>query len=49
MTVDLRGEYSIMQFVLQLGSDCEVIEPKELKTKVHQEILRMYEIYEKKD
>lgn len=49
LTVDLRGEYSIMQFILQLGSDCEVIEPKELKSKVHQEILKMKEIYGKKD
>jgi predicted DNA-binding transcriptional regulator YafY len=45
LTVDLRGEYSIMQFILQLGSDCEVIEPKELKAKVHSEIIRMSELY----
>lgn len=49
LTVDLRGEYSIMQFVLQLGSDCEVIEPKELKDKVTQEILKMNEIYKIKN
>lgn len=48
LSVDLRGEHSIMQFILQLGSDCEVIEPKELKGKVHQEIIRMTEIYSDK-
>jgi predicted DNA-binding transcriptional regulator YafY len=45
LSVDLRGEHSIMQFILQLGSDCEVIEPKELKVRVHQEIIKMTEIY----
>jgi predicted DNA-binding transcriptional regulator YafY len=45
LSVDLRGEHSIMQFVLQLGSDCEVIEPQELKNKVFQECKRMVKVY----
>jgi predicted DNA-binding transcriptional regulator YafY len=40
LTVDLRGEHSIMQFVLQLGSDCVVIEPQELKNRVFQEVVK---------
>jgi predicted DNA-binding transcriptional regulator YafY len=45
LSVDLRGEHSIMQFVLQLGSDCEVIEPQVLKNKVFQECKRMVKVY----
>jgi predicted DNA-binding transcriptional regulator YafY len=47
LIVDLRGEHSIMQFILQLGSDCKVIEPEELKMKVFSEIAKMTEIYSK--
>lgn len=47
LSVDLRGEYSIMQFILQLGSDCEVIEPEGLRHKVFQEIIGMSKIYQK--
>jgi predicted DNA-binding transcriptional regulator YafY len=45
LSVELRGEHSIMQFVLQLGSDCEVIEPQELKNKVFQECKKMVKMY----
>lgn len=48
LTVDLRGEHSIMQFILQLGSDCVVIEPEDLRTKVYQECVTMVETYVKK-
>lgn len=47
LSVNLRGEYSIMQFVLQLGSDCEVVEPEDLRNKVFQEINKMSRIYSK--
>ncbi len=43
--VDLRGESSIMQFVLQLGSDCEVLQPTGLKEKLIDEIRKMTENY----
>jgi predicted DNA-binding transcriptional regulator YafY len=45
LTVDLRGEHSIMQFVLQLGSDCVVIEPEELRMRVVAEVEKMSAIY----
>ncbi|PKM63750.1 MAG: hypothetical protein CVU96_06325 [Firmicutes bacterium HGW-Firmicutes-20] len=47
LTVDLRGQHSIMQFVLQLGSDCKVIEPEELRLKVLAEVEKMFAIYSK--
>ena len=49
LSVDLRGEHSIMQFILQLGSDCEVIEPEDLRNKVLQQIIRMSAIYVKEN
>jgi predicted DNA-binding transcriptional regulator YafY len=36
-----------MQFVLQLGSDCKVLEPDELKMKVLAEVEKMSSIYSK--
>ena len=45
LRVDLRGDYSIMQFILQLGSDCEVLEPELLRKKIGDEISKMNQIY----
>ncbi len=45
LSVDLRGDFSIMQFVLQLGSDCEVLEPEALRNKIGDEIEKMNRIY----
>lgn len=45
LSADLRGDYSIMQFVLQLGSDCEVLEPEALRNKIGDEIQKMNRIY----